>query len=67
MRSRDAVLSIAPMRRAAAAVCTSLDEALVDGGLHDVLLSAPPVRREAYVRLGAWLDRALARRDTGRA
>lgn len=61
MRSRDAVLSIAPMRRAAATICTALDEALVDGGLHDVLLSAPAVRREAYLRLGAWLDEAVAR------
>ncbi|MDQ4501092.1 alpha/beta hydrolase [Sinomonas sp. ASV322] len=64
MRSRDAVLAIAPMRRAAAAVCASLDEVLVDGGLHDVLLSAPAVRREAYVRLGAWLDALVAPTDS---
>lgn len=60
MRSRDAVLSIRPMRRAAAAACSSLDEVLVPGGLHDVLLSAPAVRHEAYERLGAWLDAALS-------
>lgn len=60
MRSRDAVLSIGPMRRAAASVCSSLDEVLVHGGLHDVLLSPPAVRREAYARLGAWLDGALS-------
>jgi alpha-beta hydrolase superfamily lysophospholipase len=59
MRSRDAVLAIGPMRRAARAVCSSLDEVLVDGGLHDVLLSAPSVRRGAYTRLGAWLDRVV--------
>ncbi|MEA5455310.1 alpha/beta hydrolase [Sinomonas sp. JGH33] len=63
MRSRDAVLAIAPMRRAAAAVCASLDEVLVDGGLHDVLLSAPAVRREAYTRLGGWLDVVAGRTD----
>lgn len=56
MRSRDAVLSIGPMRRAANAVCRRLDEVLVEGGLHDVLLSAPAVRRYAYARLGAWFD-----------
>lgn len=61
MRSRDAVLAIGPMRRAANAVCSSLDEVLVDGGLHDVLLSAPSVRRDAYLRLGAWLDRVMDR------
>ena len=37
-----------------------LDEVLVHGGLHDVLLSPPAVRREAYARLGAWLDGALS-------
>ncbi|WP_077487917.1 alpha/beta fold hydrolase [Sinomonas mesophila] len=57
MRSRDAVLNVAPMRRAAAALCADLDEAIVEGGLHDVLLSAPAVRSEAYARLGAWLAR----------
>jgi alpha-beta hydrolase superfamily lysophospholipase len=56
MRERDAVLSIAPMRRAAAELCDALDEALVEGGLHDVLLSSSPVRAEAYARLGHWLD-----------
>ena len=65
MRSRDAVLPIAPMRRAAALVCGELDEVLVDGGLHDVLLSAPGVRREAYLRLGVWLDAAFADRAAG--
>lgn len=60
MRSRDAVLPIGPMRRASRAICSSLDEVLVDGGLHDVLLSAPDVRRSAYARLGAWLDRVVA-------
>lgn len=56
MRERDAVLSIAPMRRAATELCARLDEALVEGGLHDVLLSPAPVRNEAYGRLGRWLD-----------
>jgi alpha-beta hydrolase superfamily lysophospholipase len=56
MRERDAVLSIAPMRRAAAGLCDDLDEALVEGGLHDVLLSSGAVRAEAYARLGRWLD-----------
>jgi alpha-beta hydrolase superfamily lysophospholipase len=56
MRERDAVLSIAPMRRAAAELCVQLDEALVEGGLHDVLLSPAPVRNEAYGRLGNWLE-----------
>ena len=60
MRSRDAVLSIAPMRRAAAALCTDLEEAIIEGGLHDVLLSAPAVRHAAYARLGSWLG-AVAR------
>ncbi|WP_171041248.1 alpha/beta hydrolase [Sinomonas susongensis] len=59
MRWRDAVLAIGPMRRAARAVCQSLDELLVEGGLHDVLLSAPSVRRGAYARLGAWFDSVL--------
>ncbi|WP_369044577.1 alpha/beta hydrolase [Sinomonas sp. P10A9] len=56
MRERDAVLAIAPMRRAAAELCRNLDEALVEGGLHDVLLSSPTVRNEAYGRLGSWLE-----------
>lgn len=56
MRERDAVLPIAPMRRAAAELCVQLEEALVEGGLHDVLLSPAPVRNEAYGRLGRWLE-----------
>jgi alpha-beta hydrolase superfamily lysophospholipase len=56
MRATDAVLSIGPMRRAASRVCVHLEEALVEGGLHDVLLSPAPVRNEAYGRLGRWLD-----------
>lgn len=56
MRESDAVLSIAPMRRAAAEICEHLDEVLVEGGLHDVLLSPAAVRNEAYGRLGRWLD-----------
>ncbi|GAB3285486.1 alpha/beta hydrolase [Sinomonas notoginsengisoli] len=63
MRERDAVLSIAPMRRAAADLCVNLDEALVERGLHDVLLSPTPVRNEAYGRLGRWLDELGADRS----
>lgn len=57
MRERDAVLPIAPMRRAAAELCVQLEEVLVEGGLHDVLLSPAPVRNEAYGRLGRWLEK----------
>ncbi|GAB4100087.1 alpha/beta hydrolase [Sinomonas halotolerans] len=56
MRRTDAVLPVGPMLLAAGALCRRLEVARIEGGLHDVLLSAPGVRREAYARLAQWLE-----------
>jgi alpha-beta hydrolase superfamily lysophospholipase len=38
----------------------------IDGALHDVFLSAPRVRADAYARLSRWI-RAYVRSDGGTA
>ncbi|MCU1573818.1 MAG: alpha/beta hydrolase [Micrococcaceae bacterium] len=55
MRRADAVLDVRTMADRARTLGGNVSLETIDGGLHDVLLSPPPVRQEAYRRLHAWI------------
>ena len=61
MTSTDSVLDVDGIARAATRIGREVTIARVPGALHDVFLSAPEPRAEAYRRLRRWLvDGALA-------
>lgn len=55
MRSSDAVLDVDVIAARAMALGRSVTLERVEGGLHDVFLSAPEVRNDAYDRLARWV------------
>ncbi|MGO4249097.1 alpha/beta hydrolase [Paenarthrobacter sp. RAF54_2] len=55
MRRSDAVLDVGIIALRAMALGRSVTLERVDGGLHDVFLSAPKVRADAYARLSRWI------------
>jgi len=55
MRHSDAVLDVNIMALRAMTLGRSVTLERVDGGLHDVFLSASPVRDDAYARLARWI------------
>jgi len=55
MRRSDAVLDVSIIALRAMALGRSVTLERVDGGLHDVFLSAPNVRADAYARLSRWI------------
>lgn len=55
MRHSDAVLDVNVMALRAMTLGRSVTLERVDGGLHDVFLSAAPVREDAYARLARWI------------
>ncbi|WP_458109344.1 alpha/beta hydrolase [Arthrobacter sp. R3-55] len=55
MRRSDAVLDVGVIALRAMALGRSVTLERIDGGLHDVFLSAPPVRKDAYARLERWI------------
>jgi alpha-beta hydrolase superfamily lysophospholipase len=55
MRRSDAVLDVGIIALRAIALGRSVTLERVDGGLHDVFLSAPNVRADAYARLSRWI------------
>ncbi|GAB3562402.1 alpha/beta hydrolase [Arthrobacter alkaliphilus] len=55
MRRSDAVLDVNTMAVRAMTLGRSVTLERVDGGLHDVFLSAGPVRADAYARLARWI------------
>ncbi|MGW9412529.1 alpha/beta hydrolase [Arthrobacter cupressi] len=55
MRHSDAVLDVNLMALRAMTLGRSVTLERVDGGLHDVFLSAAPVRDDAYARLARWI------------
>lgn len=57
----DIVLDVGDMRRYGPGLGSRVTLAEIDGGLHDLVLSAPAVRREVFHRLFDWLETALAR------
>lgn len=55
MMQSDIVLKVEDIARAALKLGSTVTVARIDGGLHDLMLSAPPVRAEAYTQLTKWL------------
>jgi alpha-beta hydrolase superfamily lysophospholipase len=51
----DIVLDVEQIRRWASSLGRHVTSIAIDGALHDVVLSAPPVRREVYRVLEQWL------------
>ncbi|GAA3314070.1 alpha/beta hydrolase [Arthrobacter ramosus] len=76
MRHSDAVLDVNTMAVRAMTLGRTVTLERVDGGLHDVFLSAGPVRADAYDRLARWIHGYItngprtdpaARRELGQA
>lgn len=76
MRHSDAVLDVNTMAVRAMTLGRTVTLERVDGGLHDVFLSAGPVRADAYDRLARWIHGYVtsgprtdppARRELGQA
>lgn len=64
MRSTDAVLDVNAIALRALSLGRTVTLERIDGALHDVFLSAPKVRAEAYARLARWI-RAYVLDDSG--
>jgi alpha-beta hydrolase superfamily lysophospholipase len=64
MRSTDAVLDVNMIALRSFGLGQSVTLERIDGALHDVFLSAPGVRKDAYARLARWI-RAYALDDGG--
>ena len=64
MRRTDAVLDVNMIALRALSLGRTVTLERIDGALHDVFLSAPPVRADAYARLARWI-RAYVRDDGG--
>ncbi|MGY2746465.1 alpha/beta hydrolase [Arthrobacter sp. UYCu723] len=65
MRSTDAVLDVNMIALRALGLGRTVTLERIDGALHDVFLSAPRVRKDAYARLGRWIQAYVL--DDGRA
>jgi alpha-beta hydrolase superfamily lysophospholipase len=61
----DAVLDVRDLRRRARGLGPRVDQVVLDGALHDVVLSAPPVRAVAYEEMLRWAA-AVVRARPGR-
>ncbi|WP_309107372.1 alpha/beta hydrolase [Arthrobacter sp.] len=55
MRRTDAVLDVNAIAIRALALGRSVTLERIEGGLHDVFLSPPKIREDAYVRLSRWI------------
>ena len=58
-RSADAVLDVAHIARWAPSLGRHVTIVRIDGGLHDLALSAPPVRSRVFAELDRWIDAYL--------
>lgn len=56
MRRSDAVLDVDIIAARALTLGRTVTVERIEGGLHDVFLSLPAVRNDAYARLGRWLN-----------
>jgi alpha-beta hydrolase superfamily lysophospholipase len=54
IHSADAVLNVEDIRRYAHALGPEVTQISIDGGVHDLVLSAPPVREHVFVELFRW-------------
>ncbi|GDY30572.1 alpha/beta hydrolase [Gandjariella thermophila] len=55
----DTVLDVAQIARWAPKIGTDVTTVVVEGAVHDLFLSAEPVRNRALAEMDAWLDRVL--------
>lgn len=55
--SGDAVLNVDSISARGRRLGRNVTEAIVDSGLHDLILSAPRIRRAVYLSIFNWLDR----------
>jgi alpha-beta hydrolase superfamily lysophospholipase len=55
MRSTDAVLDVNTIALRSLGLGRTVTLERIDGALHDVFLSAPRVRKDAYARLARWI------------
>lgn len=67
MRRADAVLDVDIIAARALTLGRTVTVERIEGGLHDVFLSPPAVRNDAYARLGRWLTAYGAGADPGGA
>ncbi|MRG59609.1 alpha/beta fold hydrolase [Agromyces sp. CFH 90414] len=56
MRSSDSVLVVDEIAERTLRLGPEVSVARIDGALHDVVLSAPPVREAAYAAIARWLE-----------
>ncbi len=56
VHGNDIVLDVAQIRRWSTALGRHVTYTGIDGAMHDVFLSRPPIRARAYSELGRWLD-----------
>lgn len=59
MLRADTVLDVEAVAQRAVDLGSDVTIRRIDGALHDVVLSAPPVRREAWDAIDAWLPRVV--------
>ena len=62
-RSADAVLNVADIRRYAGCLGSCVTSVTIEGGLHDLVLSAAPVREKVLETMTSWLDCPESRSD----
>lgn len=55
----DVVLDVVDVRRRARRLASHVDQVVLDGALHDVVLSAPPVRERAHREMTTWARQVL--------
>lgn len=67
MERADTVLDVEAVAKAALRLGSSVTVERLDGALHDVFLSMPEVRAEAYRRMGSWLTGWQAATSAGAA
>ncbi|MDL2255510.1 alpha/beta hydrolase [Parabacteroides sp. OttesenSCG-928-K15] len=57
LHTRDAILNIKDIDRIARHIVGNVEITTIEGGLHDLFLSARPVREKVYASLFSWLGR----------
>jgi len=65
MRRSDAVLDVSVIALRAMALGRTVTLERIDGALHDVFLSAPAVRKDAYARLARWVNGFMDNNEPG--
>lgn len=60
-RAADIVLDVADIRRLAPRLGPRVEVRAIDGGLHDLVLSADAARAATFAAMGEWLSRTVAR------